>query len=80
VRGGHPDEVELTPEEKRAISSLKALAKRWPKSLWLFSASGLLKVIRCGENGEQVMMAGEGADPDYVVTTVHGIPNDGGDW
>lgn len=77
----------LTKEERNAIASLKRLAKRWPKSLWLFSASGTLNVMKCDEAGEQVMRpeyrgcagGGGGVDSDYRVDTIE-IPNDGGDW
>jgi len=69
---------DLTPEERKAISALKRLAKKWPKSLWLFSASGTLWVMRCGEHGEEVF-SGEGYDPDYIVESVD-IQNAGGDW
>lgn len=27
----------LTEEEKKAIAALKRIAKKWPKSLWLFN-------------------------------------------
>lgn len=73
-------EIELTKEENNAINSLKRLAKKWPESLWLYSASGTLHVMRAGENNEQVALEiGGGIDPDYSVATIH-IPNDGGDW
>jgi hypothetical protein len=72
-----------TPEELSAIRALKRLAKRWPKSLWLFSASGNLHVMQTGENGERVMdhgtIADGGVNLDYLLATVD-IPNDGGDW
>jgi hypothetical protein len=74
---------DLTPEEKHAIAALKRLAKRWPKSLWLYSASGTLNVMRCEPDGVQHFRPcgrSEGVDPDYIVATVDGIPNDGGDW
>ena len=70
---------DLTDEEKRAINTLKRLAKRWPKSLWLFSASGTLEVMRCNENGERVFNSRGCVDEKYIVTDI-GIPNDGGDW
>lgn len=75
------DKIEfvLTAEERRAIDSLKRLAKKWPKSLWLFSASGSLEVMRCDESGDHAM-DGEGVDPRYIVASIQGIPNDGGDW
>jgi len=75
-------DLPLSKEEQNAISSLKRLAKRWPKSLWLFSASGSLHVMQKDSEGRQKMLAGRGAgvDPDYVVETIKGIDNDGGDW
>ena len=69
-----------TKQEQKVISSLVRIAKKWPKTLWLFSASGTLCVMRCGENGEQVETLGGGMDSDYVLGTIPGIPNDGGDW
>jgi hypothetical protein len=73
---------ELTPttEEQKAINSLKRLAKKWPKSLWLFSASGSLCVMRAGEDGEQATLGHGGMDPSYILDNIHGIKNDGGDW
>jgi len=75
--------VEATPEEERAIKSLQRLAKRWPASLWLFSASGALCVMQADENGEARKGGGaqsaDGMDPDYCLATIN-IPNDGGDW
>jgi hypothetical protein len=73
--------VELTPtgEEARAIRALKRLAKRWPSSLWLFSASGSLCVMRSGEDGKHVHTAEYGIDPRYSLDTID-ISSDGGDW
>lgn len=34
------DELVLSVEEKKAIAALKRLEKIWPKTLWLYSASG----------------------------------------
>ena len=72
-------DLDATPEERKAINALKRLAKKWPKSLWLFSASGSLCVMRTDENGEHAHIAGGGADAHYVLETID-IPNDGGDW
>lgn len=80
ILGGHPDEVDLTPEEKRAISRLKSLAKVWPKSLWLFSASGTLLIMRYGENGIEVMTDSGVFDHEYALSECIDIPNDGGDF
>jgi len=55
--------VTLTKEEQKAIASLERLAKKWPKSLQLFSWSGSLEIIK----------------DEAVVGSISGIPNDGGD-
>lgn len=70
----------LNRAEKKAISDLKALAKRWPKTLWLFSASGTLCVMRVDDKGEHAHNKYGGIDHDFLVDTIHGIENDGGDW
>jgi hypothetical protein len=63
----------LTLEEHQAIRKLELLAKRWPKSLWLYSASGTLYVMRCGEDDPR------STEQKYAVISIN-IPNDGGDW
>jgi hypothetical protein len=68
-----------TKKEEAAIAELKKLAQKWPKSLWLFSASGTLCVMRCGPDGGQVTTPGGGMDQSYILDTIK-IPNDGGDW
>jgi len=60
---------DLTPDEARAIRSLKRLARSWPQSLKLFSWSGTLVVM------DNDMPACSDAELD----TITGIPNDGGD-
>jgi len=75
-----PGEQPLSKKEQAAIAALERLAKNWPKTFWLFSASGTLCVMRCGKNGEQVTTSEYGGmDQEYIVTTIS-IPNDGGDW
>lgn len=69
----------LTPEESRAIKTLQKLARKWPKSLWLFSGAGTLHVMRAGADGLPVMDRHGGTDPDYSLATIE-ISNDGGDW
>lgn len=75
-------DIEPTDAERRAIATLQRLARRWPKTLWLFSASGSLNVMRLRQDGERAS-GGENAkdayDPDYCLATIN-IPNDGGDW
>ena len=72
-------EIEPTDEEQRAIKSLKLIAKKWPKTLWLFSASGSLCVMRYGPDGERVHDNGGYIDKNYILDDID-IPNDGGDW
>jgi len=71
---------ELSKDERNAINTLKRLAKRWPKTLWLFSGSGTMSVLKVNANGEHAMTIGGCVDQDYVVESRIGIPNDGGDW
>jgi hypothetical protein len=69
----------LNDAEKRAIRTLHRLATSWPQSLWLFSASGTLCVMKAGPGGEHIHTADDGVDPDYVIDSID-IDNDGGDW
>lgn len=70
---------EPTIEEMQAIRALVRLGRRWPASLGLLSMSGDLLVVRLDEDGGFIHK-GEGLDPDAVLATIKGIPNDGGDW
>jgi hypothetical protein len=78
--GGNPNDVPLTSQEKQAIVDLKTLAKRWPKSLWLFT-NGTCNIMRTGNDGERVYLPSpyDGVDPDYYIDTLD-LPTDGGDW
>lgn len=60
-----PSAILITPEEAKAIRSLKRLAKNWPKSLRLFSWSGTLCVTKRNSN-----------DIDAMITHIEGIAND----
>lgn len=71
-------DFDLTPEEEKAIRALERLSKKWPESLWLYSANGTLCIMRKGDDGHKVFK-GEGCDQDYVVTTID-IDSDGGDF
>ena len=62
------DPITITPEEAAAIRSLKRLARKWPKTLKLFSWSGSLVITKRNSN-----------DIDAYIASVDGIPNDGGD-
>ena len=61
---------DFTPEEAAAVRSLNRLARRWPKSLKLFSWSGSLVIM------DNYMEAGHDA---LLASVDDGIPNDGGD-
>jgi hypothetical protein len=69
--------TELTAEEKRAIASLKRLAKKWPITLWLYSGSGSLTVMR-KVNGKRAM-TGASYDQSAIIEHVD-IESDGGDF
>jgi hypothetical protein len=71
--------IKLTAEEKKAIAALKRVAAKWPQSLWLFSASGNLCVMRYGPDGKRAM-DGSSVDQAYKIDQINNIPNDGGDW
>lgn len=73
------NELILTDEEEKAIKALKKVALKWPKTLWLFSASGTLTVMKHGAGGEHAVTNNGAVDPNFVVDTVD-IENDGGDW
>lgn len=68
----------LTRDEQAAIASLQRLAKRWPKTLWVYCGSGFY-VMKTGPRGERVMTQAGGTDPKFVVAQLD-IPQDGGDW
>ena len=71
--------IDLTKEEASAIDTLQRLGKRWPKSLWLFSASGSLYVMR-KEVGGRRHAPTVNRDSDFIAATIMGIENDGGDF
>jgi hypothetical protein len=74
-----PDPVpdKLTDEEAKAIKSLERLARRWPRSLTLFSAAGSLVVIATDTPARS--LADTRMTEADVLATIDGIPNDGGD-
>lgn len=69
----------MTREERNAIRSLKRLAKRWPKSLWLF-AGGRLYVMRRPPGNEDTCKSGDGTIREDLIVDSVDIPNDGGGW
>jgi hypothetical protein len=68
-------ERELSQDEMSAILALQRLAKKWPRSLTLFSAAGSLVVLPTGlDKGPDGRLS-----EDDVLARIDGIPNDGGD-
>jgi hypothetical protein len=65
--------------EEQAIAALKRVAKRWPKTLWVFAGNGDLAILRAGPDGEHVHNESGSVDQAYIVDSVD-IPNDGGGW
>jgi len=61
------------------IKRLEILELEWPGEYWLYAASGVLCLMKYGEDGHPVMTSAGGFDPDYVVHDFS-IPCDGGDW
>ena len=70
----------LTDKEHSAIQALEKVAKQWPESLWLFSAGGILFVMRLRADGERALTDSGGMDSDYIVGESIQISNDGGDF
>lgn len=71
--------MELTVEEKKHVAKMQKIASSWPRSLWLFSANGVLHVMK-KVNDEKAMTPNGCFDADHTVATIYGIDNDGGDW
>jgi hypothetical protein len=69
----------LNAAETEAVQTLQRLARRWPSSLWLFSASGTLWVMKKNSKGQRVSRDVGGYDERRVVGKFP-IENDGGDW
>lgn len=79
MSANHYIDNHLTDEEKKAIASLKSLAKKWPDSLWLYAADGGLWVMKKDGYGRHAINASGGVDPDYAIEIVR-LEADGGDW
>jgi len=69
----------LLKKEQSVIDALHRIAKRWPKSLWLFSASGTLCVMRNKPDGSRGITRFGSYDQDFAIDSID-ISNDGGDW
>jgi hypothetical protein len=83
-----PTEVktDLTLEECAAIADLRALAKRWPKSLWLAAKEGHLLVLK-HPSGDIVYVprtsklnVDRAVCPEYVLEEITGIYNERQDY
>ena len=72
--------ADLTKEERKAIAALKRVAKKWPKSLWLFAGGQFgLEIMKTDEHGQRAIHPTGGFDDGFSVGNVD-IPADGGDW
>lgn len=72
--------ADLTEEERRAIASLKRVAKKWPKSLWLFAGEHRgLEIMKTDANGQRAVLRNYSFDPEYSVGNAD-FPADGGNW
>ena len=69
----------LNKREKSAIQNLRKLSREWPESLWLFSASGTLCVVKKDGDGQVAFTNHGSIDQGFVVASID-IENDGGDW
>lgn len=85
----HEDIDPLTKEEKAAILALKRLAKRWPKSLWIFSGgtAGSFSVLKKTRDGQRLMSeeggyGGPGFHHDAIAEQINSqsMEIEGGDW
>lgn len=70
-----------TKAELAWIEKFKSICEKAPKSLWLFSASGTLCIMKTPADGNQngCDTRGEGVNPDNCLDIAK-IRNDGGDW
>lgn len=73
-------DMDPTDEEARWIAAFHRLAKRAPKSIWLYAGGSSLHVMRArNECGHHAMRPSGGVDPDYRLATI-AINSSGGDW
>lgn len=71
-----------TKAELKWIEDFKKLAKRCPKSIWIYANGYDLNIMKYPEGSRDRMMNkrdGGGVDPDNIIGRVE-IANDGGDW
>jgi hypothetical protein len=76
VEGANGDPV--TEEETTAILAAHRLAAIWPPTLKLVSMGGGLYVIHSAD--ERFHDPDNPVRAEAILDTIHGIPNDGGDW
>lgn len=68
----------LTKEEQKWINDFKKLAKKCPKSLWLFAGTGM-NVLKTDADGNRKYNDIGSVDHRYLIDTID-IPCDGGDF
>ena len=69
--------TDLTPEEEKAIRSLKRALKNWPSSLELHSESGRLNIMKSGWRSEATTTEDR---EKMTLDFIPGIEIDGGNW
>jgi hypothetical protein len=70
----------LTKDERACITALERVAKKWPKTLWLFAGDGTwISILKSKPDGQHAILPSGSTDQNYVVGKVK-IDNDGGDW
>lgn len=71
--------MELSRKEQAAIDQLMKCADNWPKSLWLFSANGVMNVMKKDDRGDRAMLINGVVDPTFRVATID-IECEGRSW
>ena len=69
---------DLSREERKAFAQLSEVAAKWPSTLWIFAADGVLNIMRKRDD-QRVMTSRGGVDQAFCFGTVS-IESDGGDW
>lgn len=71
------EKIAPTAAEAKWIAELKAVARKRPRHLWLFSASGTLCVMRGRHDGEHIHLekphgfaSGNGTSADLLRTAI----------
>lgn len=69
-------EDDLSTSELAAVTALRRIARKWPRTLTLASIDGELVVLPTGRYLDPT----NGVSEDAVIASIPGIPNTGGAW